>query len=267
MPARSSLRSRIPGQAAMIEVLATQAAISPRSRPGHIFGRSPLARETRTKYREAIGEGVVGDMLETLGPRWDVLHVVPVDGGAKEIDHLVVGPAGVFAIVTENYPGQEVKVDGDSLTVGGRQLNEIANARELGESAATLLSAAASIPVEVTPVLVIVSSTKLALRQRPEGVTVVSSRQLLHYLEKHDRTLSGADVASVSDAAERDTTWQTSPAQAQDVQQLSRDFGSLRTQVDRARRARVLWGVVGFALVAGLIWLTTAMLVQHLLRH
>jgi hypothetical protein len=267
MPARSSLRGRIPGQAAMTEVLAAQAAIAPRSRLGRIFGRGPLTRETRSKYREAIGEALVGDMLESLGPRWDVLHVVPVDDGANEIDHLVVGPPGVFAIVTENYPGEEVRVDGDSLTVGGRQLDEIANARERGESAAKLLSAAASIPVDVTPILVIVSSTRLALRQRPEGVTVLGSRQLLHYLEKHDRTLSGGDVASVSDAAERDTTWRTSPAQVQDVEQLSRDFGALRAEVDRATRARVFWAIVGFALLAGVIWLATAMLVQHLLRH
>src|SRR5471032_1038231 len=92
MPASSSLRGRVPGQVAMSVVVTTQLATPPRSGLSRIFGRSPLTPKTRPLYRAALGELLVGDMLDNLGPRWDVLHVVPVDESCKDIDHLVIGP-------------------------------------------------------------------------------------------------------------------------------------------------------------------------------
>jgi hypothetical protein len=267
MPVRSSLRGRIPGQAAMTEVVDAQSDVPPRSRLARFFGQSPLTPETKPMFRAAVGELLVGDMLDNLGPRWDVLHVVPIEGGAKDIDHLVIGPPGVFAIVTENFPGQEVKLNGDALVVGSQQFDEIATARDLGERAAYLLGSAASKPVDVTPLLVIVNPTKLSLREPPEGVTVVGSRQLLHHLEKLERTLSGTDIASISDVADRNTTWQTTPVPAQDVQQLSTDFAELKSAVQEATQARVFWAIVGFAVVAICLWVSTVMVVQHVITH
>lgn len=251
----------------MTEVVAGHAAVAPRSRLARFFGRSPLSSETKTAFRAAVGELLVGDMLDNLGPRWDVLHVVHLDGSARDIDHLVIGPPGVFAIVTENFPGQEIKVNGESLSVGSQRFDEIAIARELGEKAAELLGVAASKPVVISPLLVIVRPTKLVLREQPAGVTVVGSAQLLHYLEKLDRTLSGADIASISDVADRATTWQAAPAPTADLQQLTSDFAELKSAVQEATQARVFWAIVGFAVAAVCLWVAAAAIVQDLLRH
>jgi hypothetical protein len=210
---------------------------------------------------------VVGDMLDDLGPRWDVLHVVPVDEDGTVIDHLVIGPPGVFAITTENFPGQEIKVSGDFLSVGNQRFDDIAVARELGVSAAAILSHAAGQPIVVTPLLVVVTPTRLALRQQPDGVNVVASRQLLHYLDKLETTLDGTEVAVISDVADRHTTWWAVPDPAQDIHQLSRDFAVLRTAVQEATQTRVFWGVVAFVVVAAGVWASTALIVQHLIGH
>ena len=265
MPERNSLRGRVPGQVAMSAIVEAQLATPARSRLGRIFGKSPLIPQTRRLYRAALGELLVGDMLDNLGPRWDVLHVVPVDENGTDIDHLVIGPPGVFAITTENFPGQEIKVNGDFLAVGSQRFDDITVARELGESAAELLSAAAGRPVAVTPLLVVVSPTKLRLRQPPAGASVVPSRQLLHFLDKLDRTLDGAEVAFISDVADRHTTWRAAPGPAQDTQQLGTDFAALRAAVQGATQTRVLWGVVAFVVVAAGVWVSTAMIVQHLM--
>jgi hypothetical protein len=116
----------------------------------------------------------------------------------------------------------------------------------------------------VTPLLVVVTPTKLALRQQPDGVTVVSSKQLMHHLDRLDRTLSGADVASISDVADRDTTWQTTQGPAEDVHQLADDFAALRAAVRQSIRTRVLWGVVALVVVAICAWVGTATVVQHM---
>jgi hypothetical protein len=266
MPERNSLRGRVPGQVAMSAIVDAQLSAPPRSRLGRIFGKSPLTPQTRTLYRAALGERLVGDMLDNLGPRWDVLHVVPVDDSGKDIDHLVIGPPGVFAITTENFPGQEVKVNGDFLAVGSRRFDDVAVARGLGESAAELLSAALGRPVTVTPLLVVVTPTKLALRRQPDGAHVIPSRQLLHYLEKLDRTLNGAEVAFISDVADRHTTWRAAPGPAQDTQQLSREFATLREIVRDATQVRVSWVVASFVLAAACVWGSTALIVQHLMR-
>ena len=267
MPASSSLRGRVPGQVAMNAVVEMQRSAAPRSRLARIFGLSPLTPRTRPLYRGAVGELVVGTMLDNLGPRWDVLHVVPVDDSGKDIDHLVIGPPGVFTIITENFPGQEIKVNGDHLTVGTQRFDDVAVARELGRSAAELLTAAVGRPVTVTPLLVVVTPTKLSLRQQPEGASVVASKQLLHFLDRLDRTLDGAEVASISDVAERDSTWRASPGPTQDTEQLTRDFASLRAEVQDAAQARLFWGIVVFAVVAGSVWVSTTMIVQHLIAY
>jgi Nuclease-related domain len=265
MPASSSLRGRVPGQVAMSTVVAEQVTAPRRSLLARIFGKSPLSPQSRNLYRAAVGELLVGDMLDNLGPRWDVLHVLPVDDSGKDIDHLVIGPPGVFTITTENFPGQEIKVNGDFLAVGSQRFDDIAVARELGQSAAELLSAAAAAPIAVRPLLVVVTPTKLALRQQPDGVTVVASRQLLHYLRGLDRTLDGAEVASISDVADRDTTWHAAPGPAEDTQELSQHFAELRSTVQEATQARIFWGVVGFAVAAAAVWVSTLMIVQHLM--
>jgi hypothetical protein len=265
MPASSSLRGRVPGQVAMSTLVAEQVSAPSRSRLARIFGRSPLTPQTRPLYRAALGELLVGDMLDNLGPRWDVLHVVPVDDSGKDIDHFVVGPPGVFAITTENFPGQEIKVNGDFLAVGSQRFDDIAAARELGQSAATLLSAAAGRSVSVTPLLVVVTPTKLTLRQQPEGARVIASKQLLHYLDRLPRTLDGADVAFISDVADRDTTWRAAPGATQDTQALSHDFAALRAEVQEAGQARLFWGVVGFAVIATIAWISTMTVLQNLM--
>ena len=265
MPASSSLRDRVPGQIAMSAVVDCQLTTLPRTRLGRLFGKSPLTSQSRTLYRAAIGELLVGDMLDNLGPRWDVLHVVPLDDSGEDIDHLVIGPPGVFAIKTENFPGQEIKVNGDFLAVGSQRFDDIALARELGQCAAGLLSAAAGRPVSVTPLLVVVTPTKLAIRQQPEGVAVVPSRQLLHYLDRLDRSLDGAEVAYISDVADRHSTWRADPGPAEDPHELSQEFATLRTSVQEATQARILWGIIAFAVVAAAVWISTATIVQHLI--
>ncbi|HEX4401551.1 MAG TPA: nuclease-related domain-containing protein [Galbitalea sp.] len=267
MPASSSLRGRVPGQVAMSDVVAAQLDVPARSLLGRIFGRSPLTPETRPIFRAALGELLVGDMLDNLGPRWDVLHVVPLDSCERDIDHLVIGPPGVFTITTENFPGQELKVNGEIVSVGNRQFDHIRIARRLGEGAAERLSAAVGHPVEVTPLIVAVTPTKLVLRDQPIGVSVVTSRGLLHHLEKLDVTLSGADIASISDIADRHSTWEMSPDSAQDPQRLGVSFAALREEVQDAAETRLFWSIVGLGTVAICVWFGASMIVQLLMGH
>lgn len=80
----------------------------------------------------ADGEAHVGAQLEKLArkdPRWRVLHAVPVGERGSDIDHVVIGPAGVFTINTKNHPGAKVWVGKDQLRVNGHTQPYIRNSR------------------------------------------------------------------------------------------------------------------------------------------
>jgi len=55
----------------------------------------------------AVGEFIVGRMLATLGPGYEVLNDLTFvsDGDSTQIDHVVVSTKGVFLIETKNFSG------------------------------------------------------------------------------------------------------------------------------------------------------------------
>src|SRR5690606_5292920 len=77
MTAPRSLRTRIAGQRAMREVVDAEAAAPPRSLLERALGIHPLSPAARRAFDTALGDVVVGPMLQQLGDRWDVLHDVP----------------------------------------------------------------------------------------------------------------------------------------------------------------------------------------------
>jgi Nuclease-related domain len=267
MSASSSLRGRVPGQLAMSEIVAAQQTTPTRSRLARVFGTSPLRPTARPLYRAALGELLVGDTLDNLGPEWDVLHVVPVDANGRDIDHLVIGPPGVFSLSTQNMLGDEVWVGGETLLVDNKPRDDIATTRRLAEIASALLSAAAGRTVTVDPILVVVNPKKLVLREQPSGLVVVSSKQLLRWLKNLERTLPGEDVAYISDVADRDSTWHTAATLPEDTPALHRDFAVLREEVRGATRRRIAWSAIAFAILCGAIWVSTVLIVEQLLGH
>ncbi|MCU1534446.1 MAG: hypothetical protein JWR53_927 [Glaciihabitans sp.] len=268
MPDRHTLRARVPGQSVMSELVRSQLDVPPRSRLARFFGASPLSAANRGWYSGALGELLVGDSLDDIGPEWDVLHAVPLGDerdDSPDIDHVVIGPPGVFTIHTKNYTGEDVTVLGETMLAGGERLPHVFDARDEAERAASLLSDASGVDVVVEPIIVIVNPKKLTIRQQPAGVVVISSHQLLRWLTRLDRTLDGEAVALISDVADRTATWHSSPSPAQDTQQLHRDFAVLRAQVGRAAARRAFWvGSLFIAVFAG-AWVSVATLVSVLL--
>jgi hypothetical protein len=256
-----TVRTRVPGQSVMSEVVRTQKIAAPRSRTARVFGVSPLTPENRAWYRGALGEELVGEVLDHLGPEWDVLHGVPISSGVSTIDHLAVGPAGVFAISTKNHSGFEVDVSGDVLTVGGQAQAHILEVRNQAARAAALLTAAANRPVEVEAVLVIVNPQKLTIRPQPTDAVVIASAQLERWLSRRDRRMEGEAVAAISDVADRDSTWHTAPAPHADTVQLHNDFNDLRAEVNLAARRRLLWASAGFVALCLTVWAGVAFVV------
>ena len=91
------------------------------------------SEEAEGWYRGVLGERRVAAILDQLSvaqPQspWTVLHSVPVGRGESDIDHVVIGPPGVFTINTKFSPGKDVWVAGRGMYVGGAKQHYVVNA-------------------------------------------------------------------------------------------------------------------------------------------
>jgi hypothetical protein len=238
---REGLSGRIAGQAVIEKLLADREGEPSRSLLGRVFGADPLSPDNYPWYKGALGEIAVGRVLERLGPEWTVLHAVPVGSGTSDIDHVLIGPGGVFTLNTKNHAGQSVWVAGRTLMVAGKKQRHLYNASYEADRAAKLLTRGANAAVEVTGVVVVVAPKSMTVRERPSGVAVVTDRQLLRWLNDRPNVLTPGQVAVVAAAAVRSGTWHRNPPVIVDAAFLQYEFAALQTLVDRARRRRGGW--------------------------
>lgn len=246
-----ALMSRPPAASVIAECLRAQATAPPRSAGARFFGRDPLCAEALPWYRGALGELEIAHRLTALGPAWRVLHSVPVGRGTSDIDHVVIGPPGVFTINTKHHEGRDIWLGAKRLLVSGQPTDHLRNARFEAKRASQRMSVAMHALVDVTPIVAIVGARRITVRERPTTVFVMRDRELVGWLSAHPAVVPPADVARLADAAARPSTWHDSPSlEPVDVAA----FGRLRSEVACARSRRRGWAVAGMVgLVVGAI--------------
>lgn len=157
----------------------------------------------------ADGEQRVGRRLARLGDAWHVLHAVPVGTRGSDIDHIVIGPGGVFTINTKHHPDAQIWVGGETLMVNGTKVPYVRNARFEAERASRLLSAAAGVQVPVTGVIAVLCE-RLTVRSAPHpGVEVITANDLRRWIAAFGKSLSPEMVDRIYARARRSTTWST----------------------------------------------------------
>lgn len=178
--------------------------------------RTMLARLLGVHTRErafrigAEGERVVGARLARLPEAWHVLHSVPVGSRGADIDHVVIGPGGVYTVNTKHLPDARVWLRGDTLVVNGHERDYVPAARSEAERASRLLGRALGRPVAVVGIVGLVGvENGFNVRCQPAdgSVTVVGQRQLVPWLLRRRAILRPSDVEAVFAAARRPATW------------------------------------------------------------
>ena len=220
--AASDLRSRIPAQSLIEQTLL-------------LHGSSPTrpTEDAGSSYAGAVGAIAVAGVLSWLGPEWTVLHSVPVRDSDSDIDHLVIGPPGVFTISTRNHAGQRIWISGWSLFVSGHATSYIVRAEAEAEMAAELLSAAAGLVIPVKPLIVLVSPGERRVKSDPAGgVRIAADWELLGALQSR-REFSDVQLERIVAAATSPSTWRSAPLLSTDPRALTVRFNALlaRTEV------------------------------------
>jgi hypothetical protein len=252
----SATSTGLAGQLLIDEVLRRLERQPERTLLDRVLGHSPIAERDLPWYLGAKGERVVGAVLGRLPQGWAVLHSLPI-GHAADIDHIVIGPGGVFVVSTKHHPGKKVWVAGHGFLVSGRRLPYMGKAgREADRVTETLASAGAfGIPVE--PIIVLVGVASLTVRSQPD-VPVLEARRLLSWLASQPQRLEAEAVQELVRRLSRADLWaDTRPH----VAHAGVRFGQLDAQVRAASVVRRLWtvGIVGAAVWCGMIAVPSAM--------
>ena len=158
-----------------------------------------------TSRRGADGERVTGWWLGRLPDGWQVLNDVPVGDAGTNVDHLVIGPAGVFTINTKNLTGK-VWVGPKSILHNRRRTDFLAKASAEARLASQLLSTAVGGPVEVRGVLAIVCDD-WTVKQRPADVYVDATRGVKDWMLRQPAVLRAQEVIELAAAASKPAIW------------------------------------------------------------
>jgi hypothetical protein len=254
MPTPETLEDRPAAYSVIAELFRTQTDVPPRNILRRVFGVSPLHADAQSWFSGAHGELRVGELLSRLGPEWTVLHAVPVGKGGSDIDHVVIGPAGVFTINTKRHRRQKIWVGERMLMVSGHKTDHLRNSRYEAKRASKLLSVVTGTLVEAHPVLAIVDPASFTFKQRPKDVSIMDARALPRWLKRRKPVLSAKTVQRVASAAVDPRTWTRNADLTIDPAYLDR-FRALDNEVTQAWRVRMLWALAvsigaGIAVIA-----------------
>jgi hypothetical protein len=141
------------------------------------------------------------DTLITLG--YIVLHDRVIPGLRANIDHVAIGPAGVFVIETKNLRGK-LTIVGEKLFVGERTRTGIVDEtyREALAVQVCLADRLNLLRQTVRPLLCVHRTAQLLLDNEVQGVRVLSGPQLVRFVRRLPTLLdyeTVQDLASVAD--------------------------------------------------------------------
>ncbi|MFI9372917.1 nuclease-related domain-containing protein [Streptomyces parvulus] len=125
------------------------------------------------------GERRVGAELNRLARHgWRVLHSIPLANNV-DVDHLLIGPGGVFSINTKHHHKKTVWVGDDAVKVDhGKPAPYARKSRAEAKRVGRVLEHYCGFPVPVEPVLVFVCVTDLKVVATQLSVRVYQERQV-----------------------------------------------------------------------------------------
>ncbi|RDV46171.1 hypothetical protein DOE76_03225 [Leifsonia sp. ku-ls] len=240
----SALSSRPAGYAVAAKCLQVQAEAERADPSLASSARTTLHPDAWPWFQGALGEIEVGRLLDALGPEWFVRHSVPIGANTKDVDHLVVGPAGVFAINTKHHAGASVWVGDHVLRVNNANTSHLRAAIRDGHDVARRLAEKVGFPVPVRSVIAVLDARSLTDRRAPHdgAVAVVDARSLASWLRAQTTPLGSAHLDLVKLAAEEPGTWHVDRHAAETfrvMQRFERLVARVRSEPARSSRPGV----------------------------
>lgn len=209
--AEVDLAGNLPGQQARSRAVDEWTRAKSRRPLRAAFARAlNLPTEEQRWRRRAESVEMVGKRLNRLTERgWFVLHAVPL-GAGDTIDHLVIGPAGVFVVDTRSVNRARLHVSDDAIEVDGRPSDYLVTAQRHAQRTADFLVGHAGLAVPVAPVIVLHAGRGLwpvTWDSAPTSVLVLDRLQVPSWFERLAPVLCDQQVLGVFESARLLSSW------------------------------------------------------------
>lgn len=138
-------------------------------------------RRVESYFKGARGEERVAGILESLPGTWHVFH--DYVAGSHHVDHVLVGPTGVYAVETKNWRGRVTIEKGEVLVDGVlADRSPLVQAQRQADAVRTALKTAGW-DGEVVSVLCFASDTFAGGLQSVGRTTVLNSRDAVAWIQ------------------------------------------------------------------------------------
>ena len=157
-------------------------------------------RRVEAFFKGARGEERVAGLLETLPGTWHVFH--DFEAGGHHVDHVVVGPTGVYAVETKNWRGHVTVEKGEILLDG-----ELPDRSPLAQSVAQARAVRSALrgagcDLEVVAVLCMASDTFDSPATAVAQTTVLNAVDVVKWILGRGTTLSANEVTRLAQLME-----------------------------------------------------------------
>jgi hypothetical protein len=171
---------------------------------GVVANAGPSEREARVKRAGAAGEAVLPRLLHDLPDSYTLINGVPMPGSHADIDHVLVGPGGVWALEAKHHVGM-VQCIGDAWGYSRRgpggvpQSGHIGNPSQQARRSAEALTRylqRRDIPQTVDPIVVFTHPQVELTLERPT-LTVLRAAEVHGFVTRQRAQLRSAECAAI----------------------------------------------------------------------
>ena len=176
-------------------------------RLGHPLG----CAESLGRHLGAHGEVTVAQLLAALPADWTAFHALPLGPDGAAIDHLVVGPGGIFSITTAHHCRARIRVSHRTVRVGGRRTGYLPAAVRDAARVTFVLRERMPLLAPVQPVIALVDADRITGRGTPQQVKVLDARALQRWLVQLQPVLSDDEIAEAVVILDSPAAWRCPP--------------------------------------------------------
>lgn len=152
--------------------------------------------------------GSVRSRLERLTQEgWHVVHAVPLGRQGTVVEHLLIGPGGIFSITSHAHPGERIHIHDRAIDVDGRAVPYLRDARFEATRVQAVLRSAVGSELSVRAVLVLQGILETAPGPQPEDALVVARHDVPRVFRHFPQRLEPARADAIAAIARQRTTW------------------------------------------------------------
>ena len=138
---------------------------------------------------------------------WETVHDVPLGRQGSLLEHLLIGPGGLFTVTERRHPGERVRARGRAMTVSGQPVSYLRDSRLEAARTQDRLMAAGCAQINVRGVLVLQGELDLDVATSPNDPLAVPRNEVPAVFRRMPTVLDDARVAALAKVARRRTTW------------------------------------------------------------